>query len=261
MVRAQSTRDEETRKLKHVVSFSGGVTSWAAGRVVRDRLMQRGDELVLLFADVRMEAPDVYRFIEAAAANIGRPVIRLCDGRTPWEVFRDKRFLGNSRIDPCSKILKRDLLRAWQEEHCRRDDSIHHVGYDAAERVRFDRYRRSQAERGWRGGAPLLQHGITKEQALRWAHAERLPVPDAYAEGFSHANCSGMCVKAGKRHWANLLRVHPERYARAEREEQQLRDFLQKDVAILKERLDGRSQPITLQAYRERLEQQGRLAM
>ena len=234
----------------HVVSFSGGVTSWAAGRVVRDRLMKPGDRLVLLFADTLMEADDVYRFLDAAAANIGRPVTRLCDGRTPWEVFRDKRFLGNSRVDPCSKVLKRDLIRKWMQEHCDRDDSVHHVGFDATEGDRFARYFRNLAEKGWRGSAPLIDHNVTKTQALAWAEAERLPLPDAYREGFTHANCAGMCVKAGRRHWANLYRTHPERFTRAEAEEQGIRRLLGKDVAILKKRLQGRNRPLTLQEFR-----------
>ena len=66
--------------MQHVVSFSGGVTSWAAARLVRDRIMRPCDQLVLLFADTRMEAPDVYRFLEAAATNIATPITRLCDG-------------------------------------------------------------------------------------------------------------------------------------------------------------------------------------
>ena len=28
-------------------------------------------------------------------------------------MFRDKRMLGNSRIDPCSRILKRELAAKW----------------------------------------------------------------------------------------------------------------------------------------------------
>ena len=239
----------------HVISFSGGVTSWAAGRVVRDRIMRRGDELVLLFADTLIEADDVYQFLHAAAANIGRPITRLCDGRTPWQVFRDKRFLGNSRIDPCSKILKRDLLRQWQREHCDPHASIHHVGYDASEGKRFARYAASQREDGWVGAAPLIEHGITKDQALRWARDEGLPLPHAYREGFSHANCGGKCIKAGQGHWANLWRTHPDRYLDAEHEEQGMRTLLNKDIAILKERVNGVSRPMTLREFRRRIEQ------
>ena len=239
----------------HVVSFSGGVTSWAAGRVVRDRMMRPGDELVLVFADTLIEAPDLYVFLDAAAANIGRPITRLCDGRTPWQVFRDKRFLGNSRIDPCSKILKRDLLRRWQREHCDPRNSIHHVGYDAAEGKRFERYAASQREDGWVGAAPLLEHGITKRESLRWAKAEGLPLPHAYAEGFSHANCGGKCIKAGQGHWANLWRTHPDRYLDAEHEEQGMRTLLRKNVAILKKRVNGVSRPMTLREFRRQLEE------
>src|SRR5690606_38758423 len=31
------------------------------------------------------------------------------DGREPWEIFRDVKFLGNSRIAQCSHVIKQEL--------------------------------------------------------------------------------------------------------------------------------------------------------
>ena len=61
--------------------------------------------------------PDLYRFIREAAADIGAPLVTVTEGRTPWDVFRDVRFLGNSRVDPCSRVLKREPLRKWLVEN------------------------------------------------------------------------------------------------------------------------------------------------
>lgn len=51
--------------------------------------------------------------------------------------------------------------------------------------------------------------------------------------GFGHNNCGSLCIRGGHRRWAHVLEVFPERYAEAERQEQQLRAELG-DVAILR---------------------------
>jgi len=61
-------------------------------------------------------------------------------------------------------------------------------------------------------------------------------------------------VKAGQGHFALLYRTMPERYLYHERREQELRDFLGKDVAILLDRRGGGARPMTLREFRERLE-------
>ena len=239
--------------MKHVLSYSGGVTSWAAGKLVAQQL-EDGDELVLLFADTKMEAPDVYSFLEEGARNIGAPITKLCDGRTPWQVFADERFLGNSRIDPCSRILKRELMDRWRRHHCTPETSRHYVGLDFTEVERYEQHRQIMEGKGWRSYAPLIEQRIAKPQALAWAEKVGLKPPEAYKEGFNHANCMGMCVKAGMHHWATLYRIHPERYEHAEQAERQIRTLIGKNVAILKDRSDGKNRPITLEAFRERIE-------
>ena len=83
---------------KHIVMFSGGLGSWRAAKRVAAEYGTAN--LVLLFADTRMEDPDLYRFLHEAAADVGGELVVIAEGRTPWEVFTDVRFLGNSRVDP-----------------------------------------------------------------------------------------------------------------------------------------------------------------
>ncbi|MGP4029731.1 hypothetical protein [Actinomadura sp. 3N407] len=78
----------------HVVMFSGGINSWAAARRVADE--HGTGKLQLLFADTYAEDEDLYRFLEEAAAQIGAPLVRIADGRTPWQVFDDEHYLGNA---------------------------------------------------------------------------------------------------------------------------------------------------------------------
>ena len=246
-------RDRGAESMKHVVSFSGGVTSWATGRVVRNSIMDSDDTLVLLFADTMMEAADVYAFIKEGAANIGVQVTRIADGRNPWQVFRDERFLGNSRIDPCSKILKRKLMDRWRAENCDPENSCHYIGMDFSEINRSDRHIQLMKAKGWEFSAPLIDARISKPYAIEWAQREGLTLPAAYAQGFSHANCGGKCVKAGQGHWARLLRLDPAAYREAEAEEQELRLYLGRDVTILKDRSGGASTNLSLAEFRERV--------
>src|SRR5689334_1338058 len=53
------------------------------------------------------------------------------DGRTPFEVYWDVHFLGNSRLAPCSKILKQRPARRWLQEHADPAATTVYVGIDA----------------------------------------------------------------------------------------------------------------------------------
>lgn len=90
---------------------------------------------------------------------------------------------------------------------------------------------------------------------LRWADQHGLPRQRLYEWGMPHANCGGGCVKAGQGHFLKLLQVFPDRFAEWERNEADLRDYLGKDVAILKDRRGGGSRPMTLTELRERHEE------
>jgi len=243
--------------MMHVVMFSGGIGSWATAKRVANE--HGTHDLTLLFADTLMEDEDTYRFLDAAAANVGGRFVRLCDGRDIWQVFRDVKFLGNSRIDPCSRVLKRELMRKWVEEHCSPLTTTVYLGIDWSERHRAERY-----ERYWQPyivRTPLTEPPyITKRQMLDAATSEGLPKQRLYEWGFQHANCGGGCVKAGQAQFELLLRRMPDRYRWWEDREQEIRAALGKDITILKDRriLNGQEivTPITLRDFRLRLERQ-----
>lgn len=237
--------------MKHVVMFSGGIGSWAAAKRVAER--HGMDDLTLLFADTKSEDDDTYRWLEDAAANVGAPLVRIAEGRTIWQVFRDERFLGNSRIDPCSKILKRQFIDRWMREHFDPSDTIRYLGYDWNERHRLERTRTAMPE--WRVEAPMTEPPyLLKPEMLAWAEREGIQPQRLYQLGFPHANCGGGCVKAGIGHFVHLLRVWPERYAEWERNEAEMQALLGEDAHILSDRTGGQKRRLTLTALRERLE-------
>lgn len=234
---------------RHVVQFSGGIGSWAAAeRVVAEH---GTDNLVLLFADTLVEDQDLYRFMAEAVERIGVPVTRVADGRTPFEIFRKRRFLGNSRLAPCSEFLKQIPCRRWLETHADPADTVLYLGIDWSEQHRAPAIERGWAP--WTVAFPMCARPyLTKEAMLDQARRAGLAPPRLYALGFGHNNCGSLCVRGGQRHWARVLEVFPERYAEAERQEKQLRAELG-DVAILRDRTGGRSRPLTLSEFRERL--------
>lgn len=239
--------------MKYVVHLSGGITSWAAAKRIKERL-QPGDEMVLLFADTGIEDEDCYRFLHEGAANIGLPLTIIADGRTPWQVFEDEKFIGNSRIDPCSKILKRGLLDKWRKENCDPANTMVVVGILWDESHRIERLQKRETK--WQFAAPLCDKPwISKNECLDWAEREGIKVPRMYAMGFAHANCGGFCVKAGHGHFKTFLAHFPERYLEHEEKELALMEKLGSRWGVMKDRRGGETKPLTMRQFRHRVEQ------
>lgn len=235
--------------------FSGGIASWGAAK----RLQEQGiGPLTLLFTDTMMEDEDLYRFLLEAAANVDGELVRLADGRNPWQVFADVKYLGNSRIDPCSRILKRELSERWLEKNCDPSNTIRYYGYDWTEIHRLERTRSRLY--GWQVEGPLCEPPwLTRPDLFAWLKEEGLEPPRLY-EWASHNNCGGFCVKAGQGHFAKLLENMPERYAEHEAAEQRLRDQLG-DVSIMRDRTGGVVTPLTLRVLRRRIQHKQQVDM
>ena len=86
-----------------------------------------------------MEDEDVYRFLPEAADNVGGQLVTIADGRDVWEVFFDEKMIGNTRVDICSRILKRDLARKWIENKYEPGEVIVYMGIDWTEIHRYER--------------------------------------------------------------------------------------------------------------------------
>jgi hypothetical protein len=194
-------------------------------------------------------------------------LVWLARGGDIWDVFRKERFLGNSSADPCSKLLKRQMADAWLKANCDPADTIVYVGIDKFEEHRFDDgdgggVRPRRAASGWTYQAPLIEAPFVGPWDVRsWMRERGIDPPRLYGWGFPHANCGGVCVKAGHAQWALLLRVRPDRFRLAENEEATMRAMLG-DVSILTDRSgNGEKKPLTLAEFRRRIEARPQLAM
>lgn len=245
--------------MTHVVMFSGGIGSWMTAKRVAE---QHGTEdLCLVFADVKGksasphlgEDEDTYRFIREAASKLGGRLVWLNEGRDIWQVFRDDRFLGNSRLANCSKFLKQKPARDWLESNCDPRETVVYIGIDWTETHRVPAI--VNAYLPYRVECPLTEPPyIDKRQMLDTCRSDGIEPPRLYRKGYSHNNCGGACVRAGQAQWKLLLLENRDRYLFHERREQQLRDYLNKDVSILRDRSGGTLVPLTLRGFRERVE-------
>lgn len=276
--------------MSHIVFYSGGVGSWATARRV---VAEHGtSELVLLFTDTLTEDEDLYRFLIESAGDIfeGTPNAELAkralempdlshmeerkafimelrentterypnlawyiDGRDVWTVFQDKRFIGNSRIAPCSHILKQEAAAKWVKKHYTPFQCTMYLGIDWTEIHRTTAPLKNWAP--YRVAFPMCEEPyVTKPEMLDELSRTGIKPPRLYEMGFAHNNCGGFCVRAGQGHFANLLKKLPERYAYHEQKEEEMRQFLGKDVSILKRVRGGIRENLTLRQLREDIE-------
>ena len=242
---------------RHVVMFSSGAGSAVAAKRVADKYGT--DDLTLLFADVNMEHHDNYRFLVEASAWVGGELVILNnDGRTIWDVFKAGRFLGNTRVDLCSRVLKREPMRAWLDANRDPSDTVVHLGFDISEEHRITRA--APYWEPWHVEAPLCwEPVIWKDQALATLVAAGIEPPLLTRQGFPHANCGGGCVKAGVGQFKRLLLMAPNTYREWEDHEEDIRAHLGADVSILRDRTGGDVTPLTLRTLRKRIQSQGSL--
>ena len=248
--------------MNHVVMFSGGLSSWATCYRIDPA---EGDRLCLVFADTKMEDPDLYRFVDdAVQAVIGEctssEFVRLTEGRDPWQVFFDVKLIGNTRADPCSRILKRKLIRDWLDAELDPADTTVYIGFTWDEAHRYERAKAYWEP--WTVAAPLCDPPyLTKADMISMAYAEGITPPRLTLQGFPHNNCGGFCVKAGQAQFAKLLELYPDRYAQHEELERAFRAEREAEGkpeskwgTILRDRRGGDTTPMTMETFRKRVQ-------
>lgn len=232
----------------HLVSFSGGLCSFFTARRVVEWFGQGETELI--FADTRIEDPDLYRFLDETVAYLGCKFTRLDQGKTPWDIFKQERFIGNSRVDPCSKLLKREAIRRYITKNHDPEDTVLHFGFDMEEECRFQKCAKLWTPYECRA---VLQERpyVFRQTMLRDLPATGIELPRLYTLGFTHNNCGGFCIKAGHKQFKLLLEHFPERFAWHRDKEEEMRQMLNRDVSILKDRKGGTTKPYTLARFEQ----------
>jgi hypothetical protein len=239
--------------MKYQISFSGGKGSAISALIAHEK----GLDFNLIFADTGIEDEDLHRFNGDVARAVGREIIKLRDGRTPWDVFIDRKYIGNTRTAHCSTELKTKPVFAWLAENSEADDPLV-LGMDWEEIDRIERAREFWAPRPV--VSLLIKHKVYRQQYSEILERYGIAPPRLYLQGFSHNNCGGFCVKAGQGQFARLLASNPERYKFHELEMQRaMQDIGPTARPFLRRKNDGETEYLTLKEFRELREKGGQV--
>lgn len=277
--------------MKHIVFYSGGVGSWMAAKRVAKKY--GAENMICLFTDTLIEDEDLYRLLLETTQEIfgvdqsdlieltkeippvghetmserkmflrelaektrqrNPQFVWIFDGRDPWDVFRNVKWIGNSRIAPCSHKLKQEVSRKWIEENFSPNECVLYLGIDWTEEHRTKAPVKNYAP--YKVEFPMCEEPyVTKDEMIAELESLGIKQPRLYERGYSHNNCGGFCVRAGQGHFAHLLKDNPNLYKYHEQKEQEMREFLGKDVSILRRTRNGVRHNLTLKQLREELE-------
>lgn len=238
--------------MKHIVSFSTGLSSALAALRVIERYGK--DNTVLAFMDTIFEDDDNYRFMIDFERRFDVEIVRLSEGRNPYEVSRVEHVIPNQRVAPCTMRLKIEPFRAYLAT-LEKPLTVH-IGYDFTEMHRCEATRRNYESLGYSVDFPLLWKPIEFRPYVDVCRRDlNIEPPRMYGLGYTHANCGGRCVKQGHGDWIRTLVNFPERYAEIEEWEREMRlNEINANYAILRSQTKEGDTPLTLEDLRKRYE-------
>ena len=196
--------------LMKIAWFSAGVSSFVASYIAKpDRI---------IYIDVANQHPDSFRFLADCQRHLDVPIEILRDvkwGGCVDNVINDERYINGPGGAPCTKLLKKRVRQEWERENLT-PDTVYVFGYDRDETARAERLVEHTVEAACE--FPLIEQGISKEEAH--GICERLGVkrPVMYDLGYPNNNCIG-CVKGGKGYWNKIREDFPAVFKRRARQE------------------------------------------
>jgi len=234
--------------ITHIVSYSGGLGS----AITADMVIKKYgvDNVILLFADTLVEDQDLYRFNNDLIGRLGCRFIRIAEGRTPWQVFNDRRYIGNTRVDPCSEVLKRKFIKKWIFENFTPINCVIWIGIDSTEEHRLKPVIVKNKPYVYR--SILIENNVflTTEYKNRWCDINNIRIPRLYDYGFAHNNCGGFCVKAGLAQFKKLYEYLPDIYLENEMQEELLMRTHPRTKPFLRKQVKGVLRYMTMKEYR-----------
>lgn len=224
------------------VLFSGGMGSFLSAYLLK---IQGYANVSLYFNDTLTEDDDLYRFLIECQEFLGYPLVYDADGRDVFDVFIDRKFMGNTRVDPCSETLKRNRSAKWI---LTTKPSYVVLGIDIWEEDRLTKAKKRQ---------PLFCSALIDAECFDSESLEQEALaisgivrPQLYDMGFAHNNCGGFCVKAGLGHYKLLWEQDFERYLYFEKREQEVYEAIPTAKPFLRKTINGKLNYLTLREYR-----------
>lgn len=272
----------------HVILYSGGKGSFLAALLLREK----GYKFSCYFNDTYYEHASLYRFLADTLAVLfevdlsdyytavpslalenlpdrghylsdqGKAISEKLQGRLIYDAYGtdllnladQSNYMPNTRVDLCSRLLKRDLTQRYFTNHFDPATTYAAIGLGL-----WEDHRLQKAKPHWQPFqliSPLADALVYDEVAIYeqvQAHYG-LTLPHLYSIGMAHNNCAGFCVKAGLAHYRDLLERDRDLYLLHEANMEQLFERNASLKPFLRKTIDGKTHYITLRQYRLWLE-------
>jgi len=198
-------------------------------------------------------------------ANLDNGLVWLQEGNDVWDVFFEDKFL-NHYVSNCSKKLKQKPCKGWlnwglesQEptvaKYLNNPENVTiYLGIDMNEIERAEKI--IEGYKPFKVDFPLLwDNWLDRKGQFDLLESVNIQPPRLYKYGFSHNNCGGFCVKAGKKQFAQLLDTFPDRYNYHAQQEKAFQKHIKQEITILREQHNNEKTRLSLAEFKERPKQ------
>jgi 3'-phosphoadenosine 5'-phosphosulfate sulfotransferase (PAPS reductase)/FAD synthetase len=209
----------EEKKVRHILSLSGGKDSTALAILMKDRV--QGMEYV--FCDTKKELPETYEYLDKLEAFLGKKIVRIADDRgfDHWlklksslrngtdEDAEQRPFLPSSRIRWCTEYLK---IKPF-EKYVGNDEIMLYVG------IRADENRTAYVSRkpNIKTVLPFIEMDIDLNGVHKLLEESGVGLPTYYSWR-TRSGCY-FCFFQRRAEWVGLLEHHPDLYELAKQYE------------------------------------------
>jgi 3'-phosphoadenosine 5'-phosphosulfate sulfotransferase (PAPS reductase)/FAD synthetase len=232
------------KKVRHILSLSGGKDSSALAVFMKDRVP--GMEYV--FCDTKKELDETYDYLDKLQAFLGKPIVRLYDDRgfDHWlRVYGG--YLPSSNMRWCTRMLK---IKPF-EKHVGDDEVIMYVGIRADEDTRKAYI---PTKPNITAAYPFREHGIDQDGVRRILEECGLGYPKYY-DWRTRSGCY-FCFFQRRAEWVGLLENHPDLFELAQEYEKVNEESGERYTWNQKESLEELARPERVQEIKERHERE-----
>jgi len=207
-----------------VAWFSAGVSSAVATKLAIERIDR------IIYQHIDDQHPSTLRFVRDCETWFGQPIETIQSPLHSVEAAcRFRAYVNGVRGAACTRMLKRELRKQWEQD-CGLSAYFRYVwGMDYDEGRRAERLRQSMPNHEHE--FPLIDQGITKEEAHGIIEKAGIARPRMYDLGYPNNNCIG-CVKGGMGYWNKIRVDFPEVFASRSRLERLIKGTCIKGVYL-----------------------------
>lgn len=201
---------------KIIAWFSCGATSAVACKLA----LQDYDDVTPIYIETGSAHPDNKRFIKECEQWYGKKILIIKSDKykNVDDVLLKTRFINSAFGASCTTHLKIRVRNKYEDTHPY-DGQVWGFDFCKSEINRAIRFKEQHPNT--KPIYPLIEHKITKVQALYILQKVGIEIPTMYKLGYHNNNCIG-CVKGGIGYWNKIRQDFPERFKRMAEIERQI---------------------------------------